>query len=506
MSTAPSVDPEDRHDTTLLANVHPREWSNPQPEPVYNLVVIGGGTAGLVSAGGAGLLGAKVALVERSLLGGDCLNTGCVPSKSIIRSARAAADVARAGVFGVRVAAPPRVDFQVVMERLRRVRSEISHHDSVERLHGLGVQVFLGQARFADRNTVVVGDLRLRFKKAVIATGASPLIPAIPGLEQVGYLTNETVFNLKKLPRRLMIVGGGPLGCELAQTFARLGSRVTMVETLPRFLSREDPAAARVLAIALKRDGVELRLATSLTGVAVTETGKQAVLLRDGLEERISVDEILVGAGRAPNVRGLDLEAAGVVYDEKRGVHVDDLLRTTNRRIYAAGDVSTSLRFTHTADAAARIVIQNALFPARKRFSRLTVPWCTYTSPEIAHVGLYEWEARERGLPIDTYEVPLNDVDRSIIDGETEGFVKIHTMRGGGRILGATIVGEQAGEMISELTLAMVAGVKLGRISNVIHPYPTRAEAIKKAADDYNIKRIRGGARRLLRCWFRWTR
>ncbi len=500
--------PADVHNRKLLSNVQPAGWINPAPAKRYNLVVIGGGTAGLVSAAGAAILGARVALIERHLMGGDCLNTGCVPSKALIRSARAAADARDAERFGVFLGDGPNAnaDFPKVMERLRRVRAAISEHDSFQRFADLGIDLFSGNARFAGPDVVDVDGVPLRFRRAVIATGARPIVPSVEGLAGAGYLTNETVFNLTALPSRLMVVGGGPLGVELAQAFARLGSQVTLVEMLPQFLPREDPDAAAILAGALERDGVEVRLGTRLEAVRSDSGGKRAVLDIGGRSEERVVDEILIGVGRAPNVESLNLEAAGVAYD-RTGVTVTDTLRTTNRRVYAAGDVCLQHKFTHTADAAARIVIQNALFPGpKKKYSSLTIPWCTYSDPEVAHVGLYEADARERGFAVDTFTMPFDDLDRAIADGEEEGFVRVHVKRGSDRLLGATVVGRHAGEMIHELSLAMVAGIGLGRISDVIHSYPTQAEAIRKVADQYRRSKLTPAFRKLLTRWFAWSR
>ena len=495
MSRLPELHPEDEHNETLLANVHPADWTNPEPAGRYNLVAVGGGTAGLVCAAGAAMLGARAALVERSLLGGDCLNTGCVPSKSLIHAARVAAGLRAAGADGS-------IDFGAAMERLRRVRADISRHDSARRFRDLGVDVYLGQARFAGPDSLEVEGKRLRFKRAVIATGARAGVPPIDGLADAGYLTHETVFNLTELPRRLLVIGGGPIGCELAQSFARLGSEVTIVEVLSRFLPQEDPEAAGILSGALAKDGVKLRLATTVERVEPGPAGKRVVLRNGETDELLEVDEILVGAGRIPNVDGLNLEAAGVTADAGAGVDVDDRLRTSNRRIYAAGDVALRYKFTHSADASARIVLQNALFHGRRKVSALTVPWCTYTSPEIAHVGLYEHQAAERGIEIDTYKVPLGDVDRAIVDGTTEGFVKVHVRKGRDKIVGATIVADRAGDLIGEITLAMTAGLGLGAISGVIHPYPTQAEAIRKTADLYRRSRLTPRLRRWLERWF----
>ena len=498
--------PKDEHNEELVKNVHPPDWQNPEPAKRYNLVVIGAGTAGLVTAAGAAGLGAKVALVEKHLLGGDCLNVGCVPSKCIIRSSRVMADIRDAKPFGIHVSEDREADFSSVMERMRRLRAQMSHHDSVKRFQELGVDVFLGEGRFSGSDTLEVLGKTIRFKKAVIATGARAAEPPIEGLKEAGYLTNETVFSLTERPPHLIVFGAGPLGCELAQAFHRLGSKVTIVEMAPQFLTREDPDAASILANAFRRDGIDVRLNTKVRRVAVSENKKQIYLNADGKEEIIDVDEILVGAGRSPNVEGLNLEAVGVKYDKKRGVVVNDYLQTTNPRIYAAGDICLDYKFTHTADATARIVIQNALFLGRKKLSALTIPWCTYTDPEIAHVGMYEKDAKIRGIEIDTFIQPLKEVDRAIADGEEEGFTKIHVKRGTDKILGATIVARHAGEMISEITLSMVGNIGLKTISNVIHPYPTQAEAIKHVADAYNRTRLTPFIKKLTSFWLSWTR
>ena len=498
--------PMDEYNRILVDNVHPPTWVNPEPQGRYNLVVIGAGSAGLVTAAGAAGLGARVALVERNLLGGDCLNVGCVPSKCVIRSSRAVADIRDAERFGVHVNSEPAVDFAAVMERMRRIRSGISRHDSAKRFKGLGVDVFIGDAQFVDSDTVEVAGKRLKFRKAVIATGARAVVPPIEGLAQAGFLTNETVFNLTELPRRLAVVGGGPIGCELAQAFGRLGSEVTIIERSAQFLTREDPDAAAILAASLERDGVQVKLNAGLRKVNVAGDGKHLMIDRDGEQEEIVVDEILIGAGRARNVDGLGLQRVAVEADARKGVTVNDRLQTTNPRIYACGDVCLSHKFTHTADATARIVLQNALFWGRKKLSALTIPWCTYTNPEIAHVGIYENEANDRGIEVDTYKVEFKEVDRAIAEGEEEGFVKIHTQKRKESILGATIVARHAGEMISEITLAMVNGVGLGKIAGVIHPYPTQAEAIRKAGDLYNKTKLTPSIKRIFERILAWQR
>ncbi len=500
--------PDDAHNRALLENVRPPGWQNPAPAGRYNLVVVGAGTAGLVTAAASATLGARIALVERHLMGGDCLNTGCVPSKTVIRAARVIGELREAAALGVKVPDGMTIDFGAVMDRVRRIRAEISQHDSVWRYRQeYGVDVFLGEARFTGRDALAVDGQTLRFAKAVVASGARPAHPSIPGLDEAGFLTNETVFDLTERPGHLAVVGGGPIGCELAQAFRRLGAEVTLLTNGVQLMPREDPDAAEIVRNSLVRDGVRVVLGAVILSVA-REGARRALRYRaGGGEDAVVADEILVGAGRQPNVEGLGLEAAGVRYT-REGIVVDDYLRTTNPRIYAAGDVCLGWKFTHAADAAARIVIRNALFrpSGRRRWSALVMPWCTYTDPEVAHVGWNEREARERGVAVDTLVRHLMDTDRARIDGETEGFVKVHVRKGTDRIVGATIVARHAGEMISELTLAMVAGIGVGRLSEVIHPYPTQGEAIRRVADRYQRTRLTPLAQTALRTWLRWTR
>jgi pyruvate/2-oxoglutarate dehydrogenase complex dihydrolipoamide dehydrogenase (E3) component len=497
--------PEDEDNARLVAHVHPPGWKPPAPEPMYNLVVIGAGTAGLITAIGCAALGGKVALVERHLMGGDCLNVGCVPSKCLIRSSRAAAEMTGAGRFGLSPGVVTPADFPAVMERMRRLRAGVSRNDSADRYREMGVDVFFGEAAFADQHSVKVGDVILRFKKAVIAAGARAAQPNIPGLAEAGFLNNETVFNLTELPRRLVVIGGGPIGCELAQAFSRLGSMVTIVQHT-RFLPREDPEASELLAKVFNREGIRVMLDARPVHVEKTGSIKRVTVQTAGDEQTIETDEILIGAGRQPNVDGLDLEKAGVAYDPRRGVRVDDYLRTTNREIFAAGDICMDWKFTHAADAAARIALQNALFRGKKRLSALNMPWCTYTDPEIAHVGLYEADAEARGIAVDTYKVTLDDVDRAIADGETEGFVKVLVRKGTDRIVGATIVAAHAGDLISEISVAMTGRVGLRTLADVIHPYPTQAEAIRRVAAAYNRTRLTPRVAALLKWWLRWQR
>lgn len=499
------ISPMDEHNRKLLSNVHPPDWVNPEPAERYNLVVIGGGTAGLVTAAGAAGLGAKVALIEKHLMGGDCLNVGCVPSKALIRASRAVAQVRGAGAFGVKVPDGVAVDFPAVMERMRRQRADISTNDSAARFKKLGVDVFVGQGRFTGSDSVEVAGKTLRFAKAVIATGARAVILPIPGLKEAGALTNETVFNLTELPKRLLVIGAGPIGVEMAQSFARFGSQVTLFEAMHGLLTKEDQDAAEIVRKSLDRDKVEFLCCVDIEGVersgALSTVRFKSKHGPSGVKE---FDAILVGVGRAPNIEGLDLDKVGVAYD-KFGVKVDDQMRTTNPKIYAAGDICLAPKFTHTADFSARIVIQNALFMGRKRFSALTIPWCTYTDPEIAHVGLYEKEALSKGLKVRTFVQKLDEVDRAILDGESEGFVKVLVEDGTDKILGATIVASHAGDMISEISVAMNNGVGLAGIGATIHPYPTQAEAVRKLGDAYNRTRLTSFAKAALKTWLRWT-
>ena len=506
MRQIPEVYPKDEYNLTLLANVHPSERLNPTPAARYHLVVVGAGTAGLITAAAAAGLGARVALVERQLMGGDCLNVGCVPSKSIIRSSRVLGELRAAAELGVNVPMGTEVDFGKVMQRMRRVRSEISRHDSVRRYQEeIGVDVFLGQGTFTGPDTLEVDGKTLRFKKAVIATGARAATPPVEGLSEVGFLTNETVFSLTERPPRLGVIGAGPIGCELAQAFQRLGSDVTLLEMGSHVLGREDADAAAIVQAAMLRDGVKLVLHARVVRVEQSPEGKLLHYEVNGDPKQVALDEILVGAGRAPNVEGLNLEAVGVRYDLRKGLEVDDRLRTTNPRIYAAGDVCMEKKFTHAADAAAQIVVRNALFFGRRKPSQLVIPWCTYTDPEIAHVGMYEREANALGIEVDTYLTAHSAVDRAKADGEEEGFTKIHVKKGSDQILGATIVAPHAGEIINEITLAMVGKLGLGKVFEVIHPYPTQAMAIKASAGAYLRTRLTPFAKRLFNLWFRLT-
>jgi pyruvate/2-oxoglutarate dehydrogenase complex dihydrolipoamide dehydrogenase (E3) component len=483
------VRPDDNYNRELLGNVQPSDWQNPEPAKIYNLVAIGAGTAGLISGIATAELGGKVALIERHLMGGDCLNVGCVPSKALIRPSRLAAEMKRAADWGLTPVDVRKEDFPKVMERLRRIRADISKNDSAKRYAEKGVDVFIGEGRFVGPKTVEVGGQEIHFKKAVITTGARALHPDIPGLADAGFLTNETVFNLTERPERLIVIGGGPIGCELAQAFQRLGSNVTIIQR-SHFLPREDAQASALIAEVFAREGINVLLESKVKKVSASGGTKTVLIEQGGKEMTIEGDQILVGIGRVPNVDDLGLEAAGVEFDPRGGVQVDDHLRTTNPKIFAAGDCCMKYKFTHAADAAAQIVIQNALFVGKKKLSALNMPWCTYTDPEIAHVGMYQSEAEKQEIATDTYQFDMAENDRAQADGETVGFVKVLVKKGTDKILGATIVAAHAGEMINEISVAMAGGMGLVKIGGVIHPYPTQSEAIKRVAGLYNQTRL----------------
>ena len=503
--------PMDEFNQQLIHNVHPPTWSNPTPTGRYNIVVIGAGTAGLVTAAVAAGLGAKAALIERHLMGGDCLNVGCVPSKGVIRASRAWSAVKQAGEFGVTLPDGVKTDFGIAMARMRKIRARLSRIDSADRFTSLGVDVFIGAGRFTGTNTIHVDGATLEFSKAAICTGARAAAPPIQGLEATGYLTNETVFSLTRLPPRLAVIGAGPIGCEMAQTFARFGSRTWLFEQTGHILPREDADAAEVVQTQMTKDGVVFVFDSNLTKIELRGQEKVLHYNSHGEQHELVVDEILVGVGRAPNVEGLGLETAGVEYDTRTGVKVNSRLQTTNSNVYAAGDVCFPFKFTHAADAMAQIVIQNALFPhplglGYAKTDSLIIPWATYTEPEIAHVGLYEAEAKNKGIDVDTFTFKLDEVDRAILDGEDDGFARVHVKKGTDVIVGATIVAAHAGDMISEFTLAMKGGLGLGTITGTIHPYPTQAEVIKKVANAWRKTTLTEGKKQFLEKLFAWRR
>ncbi|MCB8975984.1 MAG: mercuric reductase [Ardenticatenaceae bacterium] len=496
--------PHDEYNQTLLSNAHPPDWQNPTPNGRYNLLVIGGGSAGLVAAVGAAGLGAKVALVEKNLLGGDCLNAGCVPSKTILRSAKAVGDIRRAAALGVHVNGPVEVDFPAVMARMRRIRADISYHDSAKRFKDLGIDLYLGDGQFTGKDTFVVDGRPITFRKAVIATGSRAADVPIPGLQDTGYITNEGVFELTQLPARLAIIGAGPIGLEMAQAFARFGSQVTVFDIQPTMGGLRDPEGLALIRSALEADGIRFYLESQTQKAERIGSEKQLTFTHAGTTHTLAVDEILLAVGRRPNVEGLNLEAAGVQVN-KKGIVVNDQMQTSNSAIFGAGDVAIPAQFTHSADATARIVLQNALFLGHKKYSDLVIPWTVYTDPEIAHVGLFDYEAEAKGMEVDTFTWHVAETDRGRTD-EEEGFVKIYVKRGSDKILGATMIARHAGEMISEITTAMMAGAGLSTLSQTIHPYPTQAEVIKKAADAWNRTRLTPLVAKIFQTWLRWNR
>ena len=506
--------PNDEHNRTLVSNVHPSNWVNPEPAGRYNIVVIGAGTAGLITSVVAASLGAKVALVEKHLMGGDCLNVGCVPSKGIIRAARAWADVRNAEEFGLHIPPGVKYDFGAVMERMRKLRAQISHNDSVQRYTKLGVDVYIGNGRFIGNDTIQVegpaGHRTLTFAKAAVCTGARASVPPTPGLKEAGYLTNETVFSLTELPQRIGVIGAGPIGCELAQSFARFGSQVYLIETQHGILPKEDRDAAEIVEQRMLRDGVKLLCCAKDVKITKTGTGKRLTIDSHGQQYDVALEEVFVGVGRTPNVETIGLEAVGIEYDGN-GIKVNERLQTTNPRVFAAGDVCSRYKFTHAADAMAQIVIQNALFPhplglGYASVESLIMPWCTFTEPEVAHVGMYEREAKEKDIELETYTYKLGEVDRAVLDGEDEGFARIHIQKGTDKIVGVTIVATHAGEMISEFSVAMKAGAGAKTIAGTIHPYPTQAEANKKVVNLWRKAHFTQRTKNLLMKWFVWMR
>ncbi|MCE9536367.1 MAG: mercuric reductase, partial [Nitrospirae bacterium] len=440
---------------------------------------------------------------------------GCVPSKGVIRAARAWADVRQVAEFGVHIPAGVKYDFGAAMARMRKLRARISHNDSAHRYTKLGVDVFIGSGRFTGSGTIHVegpaGNRALSFARAAICTGARAAAPPTPGLEETGYLTNETIFSLTELPARLAVIGAGPIGCEMAQSFARFGSRVQLFERMGHILPREDADAAEIVQAQMKKDGVEFLFNSTVT--RVERRGAEKVIHYDlqGMTNELVVDDILVGIGRAPNVDGLGLELVGVEYDQRTGVKVNAGLQTTNPVIYAAGDICFPLKFTHTADAMAQIVIQNALFPhpfglGRASTESLIIPWATFTEPEIAHVGLYEKDAKDKGIEVETYTFALDEVDRAILDGEDDGFARIHIQKGTDKIVGATIVAAHAGEMINEFSVLMKAGLGAKIIAGTIHPYPTQAEVSKKVVNLWRKAHFTPRTKNVLVRLFAWMR
>jgi pyruvate/2-oxoglutarate dehydrogenase complex dihydrolipoamide dehydrogenase (E3) component len=472
-----------------------------------NLVVIGAGSAGLVSAYIAATVRAKVTLIEKHRMGGDCLNTGCVPSKALIKTARVLSQIRNASKYGIR-SASAEFDFAEVMERVQRVVRAIEPHDSVERYTGLGVECIQGEAKITSPWTVAVNGRTLSTRAIVIAAGARPLVPPIPGIEQVEVLTSDNVWNLRKLPPRLLVLGGGPIGCELAQAFARLGSKVSQVEMLPRLLIREDPEVSELVRQRFEKEGVNVLVGHKAKQVVI-ESGRKLLLCEsDGKGVGVEFDALLCAVGRVPNTAGYGLEELGIPLGKGRTVETNAYLQTLYPNIYACGDVAGPYQFTHTASHQAWYAAVNALFaPFRKyRADYSVIPWATFTEPEVARVGLNETEAKEQGIAYEATTYGIDDLDRAIAEDEAHGFVKVLTAPGSDRILGATIAGENAGELIVEFVAAMRHGIGLKKILATIHIYPTLAEANKYAAGAWRKAHAPEGLLRKVEKFHAWMR
>lgn len=453
----------------------------------YDLVIIGGGSAGLTAAGLAARLGARVAIIDRQRLGGDCTWSGCVPSKTLLKTASVAHQMRHAGRYGL-AAAPVEVDLAPVMAHVREVIDGVYRHETPEALRAEGIDVFLGGARFIDEHTIAAGDATVTAGRFLIAVGARPLVPPISGLAEAGYLTYETVWDLEELPRRLVVAGGGPIGCEMAQAFSRLGSEVTLIEGAGRLLLHDEPAASEVIAEVFAAEGIDLRLNTQLES-AWRSDGRMEMVAGG---QKLDADALLVAFGRRPVLDELELEKAGVTYDAN-GIKVDQQLRTSRRHIYAAGDCTGGPQFTHYAGWQAAVAVRNALIPGTSRGIAEVVPWTTFTDPEVAHVGLSEEEARRRhGDKVMVCDWPMADVDRARAEGDTTGFLKLVHLRNG-RLLGVTIVAARAGETIHEWVVALACGMKVGDLADVIHVYPTYSTAAMQAAADIRVSRLLQG-------------
>lgn len=472
----------------------------PELAPKYDVIAIGAGVAGLLSVIIGKSLGKQCLLVEKHYMGGDCLNVGCFPSKALIACARKAYELKHAADFGIKVGSIE-IDFPFVMNRMRELRASIAPHDGVARYERDFTKVVIAQATFLDASTLQVESKgrtqTVRFDKCFVCTGASASVVPVPGLRDTPHLTNANFFNLQELPPRACLIGAGPIGIEMAQALQRFGSQVTIFEISSHLLPREDSDAAEIVAQALVDDGVDVHYSVKLTNVKVAgdlaykapwPLYEVSAVLKDGTEKIFECEVLLNATGRTPNVHGLGLDEAGVDYDTRSGIHIDDYFKTTNPNIYAAGDVCSPYKFTHAADFMGRLAVRNAFLDAKSKHSSLLIPWCTYTDPEIAHVGLYEQEMDNKGIPYDTYLRKLADVDRCKCEGVTTGFVKISCEKDSPKILGATIVGPNAGDLISEISVAMQNNLGVLHIAGVQHPYPTTAEAIRQCAAQYNPK------------------
>ncbi len=468
--------------------------------PKYDLIVIGAGSGGLVSAAGGAGLGAKVALIEKKKMGGDCLNTGCVPSKSLIRSAKMIHYLQHSKLYGVKEC-HYNFEFLDIMNRVKNIQKQIEPHDSPERFKTLGVDVKFGNYYFKNEQEITNGTDTLYGKRIVIATGSSPFVPPIPGCEEKKCLTSDNIWDLKILPKRLVVIGGGPIGSEMAQCFARFGSQVTIMDIAPSILPREDEDLSGFVSESFKKDGIVFYMKCQLKKVS-HGTPTVITMERDGKEDTIECDEIFVAVGRRPNISGLRLEDIGIQYSNK-GITINEYCQTTHPHIYACGDVAGPYQFTHFADDQARLILRNALFPGKTKSDYRVVPWCTYTDPELARVGLSEAEVKQKNIPHDVFTYDLSELDRALCDGEGQGRVKVITQKGKDKILGAAIVGFHAGDLLQEFVFAMKHGLGLAAISKTIHPYPTMVETAKRVADTWSKSRLKPWMATVLKWYFR---
>lgn len=474
----------------------------------YNIIAIGGGSAGLVSSYIGAVLKAKVALIEKHKMGGDCLNTGCVPSKALLRSAKILSYIERSQDFGIK-SAQADFEFKDIMTRVQNVIQKVEPHDSIERYTKLGVDCFTGEAKIISPHEVQVNGKILTTNNIIVATGARPAIPPIPGLDQVDFLTTDTIWNLTELPQKLVVAGGGPIGCELAQCFARLGSEVTVVEMLPDILIREDEEASRMVREKFAAEGIDVRVNSKCKEVVVQDGKNYMLVEQEGTVDWVEFDQVLIAVGRAANAKGFGLEEIGVTLGPRGTVEVDDYLRTpAHKNIFACGDVAGPYQFTHTAAHQAWYCAVNALFSPFKKFKvdYRVIPWATFTDPEVARVGLNEKDAREQGIPYEAVTYGIDDLDRAIADSEDKGYVKVLTPPGKDKILGVTIVGHHAGDLIAEYVLAMKHGLGLNQILGTIHIYPTLAEANKYAAGLWKKKNAPTGLLGWIEKFHAWRR